>query len=73
MAGTEDKDLMLVYVPEDRSVNLAPAEMPQSPSATWINPRTGERSAAEAMVGANTCQFSTPEAGDWLLVIKAGK
>jgi len=73
VAGTEAKNLMLVYVPGDRSVNLVLSEMPQSPSVSWINPRTGEQSPALAVVGTTTCQFSTPEAGDWLLVIKAGR
>jgi hypothetical protein len=72
VAGTEAKDLMLVYVPEDRSVNLVRAEMPRTPSMSWINPRNGEQSSAVAVIGAHNCQFTTPEAGDWLLVIKAG-
>lgn len=72
-AGTERKDLLLVYVPEDRTVELYLDAMPASPTVTWVNPRTGETSPAVAVVVGRTCQFPTPEPGDWLLVLRAGK
>jgi len=72
-AGTEAKDLGLVYVPEDRTLELALDALPPSPTVTWFNPRTGENSPAVAVVGGNSCQFPTPDAGDWLLLLKAGK
>jgi len=71
--ASEAKDLMLVYVPKDRSVTLVLGTLPPSPSITWINPRNGERRQALAIVGQNTCKFITPEGGDWLLLRKAGK
>ena len=72
-ASFESKALTLVYVPEDRKVELARAALAESPSATWLNVRTGERKHAVAVTGATTAQFSTPEPGDWLLILKAGK
>jgi hypothetical protein len=72
-AGTEAKDLTLVYVPEDRTVEVAMEAMPVSPSVNWFNPRDGQTSPAVAVVGAQSCQFPTPDAGDWLLMLKAGK
>ncbi len=72
-AQSEAKDMTLVYVPEDRTLDLMIEALPPSPNITWWNPRTGENSPAVAVVGGQTCQFPTPDAGDWLLVIKEGK
>ena len=72
-ASAEPNTLSLIYVPEDRSVEVLTAALPQSPSVGWLNPRTGESSPAVAIVGGSNCKFPTPEPGDWLLVVKAGK
>jgi Protein of unknown function (DUF4038)/Putative collagen-binding domain of a collagenase len=72
-AGTEAKDLSAVYVPQERTLEIALEALPASPSVTWFNPRTGQNSPAVAVVGGRSCQFPTPEPGDWLLVMKAGK
>ena len=72
-AGTEAKDLSVVYVPEERTLNVLTNALPPSPSVTWLNPRTGESNPAVAVVGANSCQLPTPDPGDWLLIMRAGK
>ncbi len=72
-SGTESKDLTLVYSPEDRTLEIMLEALPPSPTVGWFNPRTGENSPAVAVVGARTCQFPTPDPGDWVLVMKAGK
>jgi hypothetical protein len=72
-AGTETKDLALVYIPEDRTLELMFEALPPNPNVSWLNPRTGESSPAVAVVGGRTCQFPTPDPGDWLLVIRAAK
>ncbi len=72
-ASAEPNTLSLVYVPEDRSVEVLTAALPQSPSAGWLNPRTGDSSPAAAVMGGGTCQFPTPDPGDWVVVVKAGK
>jgi hypothetical protein len=72
-AGTDAKDFAAVYVPEDRTLELMVEALPSSPTITWLNPRTGQTSPAVAVVGARTCQFPTPEPGDWLLTLKSGK
>jgi hypothetical protein len=72
-AGTEAKDLSAVYVPQERTLEIVLEALPSSPSVSWFNPRTGQSSAAVAVVGGRSCQFPTPEPGDWLLVMKAGK
>ncbi len=72
-AESESRHLRLVYVPEDRTLELSLDALPSSPLVNWINPQTGESCAAAAVVTAHTCRFPTPEPGDWLLSIKAGK
>ena len=72
-AGNEANTLSLVYVPEDRTLELVLEALPRSPAVTWFNPRTGVNNPAVAVVGGTSCQFPTPDPGDWLLVMKAGK
>lgn len=72
-AQTESKDLELTYVPEDRTLELYLEALSPSPGIQWFNPRTGQMTAAVAVVGNRTCQFPTPDVGDWLLVIRGGK
>jgi len=72
-AGTETKDLALVYVPEERSVELALESLPPGPAVTWLDPRTGDSTPAVAVLSGKACQFPTPQAGDWLLLLRAGK
>ena len=72
-AKTDQKDLGLVYVPEDRTVEIKLDALPPSPNITWINPRTGEKSPAVAVVTATTCQFPTPAEGDWILLMQTQK
>ena len=71
--GTEAKDLSMVYVPEDRTLEILLDALPQSPSVSWFSPRTGQNSPAAVVRTGRSCQFPTPEPGDWLLVVKAGK
>lgn len=72
-ARTDAKDLMLVYIPEDRTIEIKLDALPPSPNITWVSPKTGERSPAVAVVTANTCQFPTPAEGDWILLMTSGK
>lgn len=69
-AGTDKKDLLLVYVPEDRTVEVLLESLPPSPEVHWWNPRTGERNAAVGVVTDRACQFPTPTEGDWMLVLQ---
>jgi hypothetical protein len=71
--GTEAKDLAMVYVPEDRTLEVVMDALPRSPSVSWFNPRTGQYNPAVAVLTGSSCQFPTPEPGDWLLVVKVGK
>ena len=72
-ASNEANTLAIIYVPEDRTLELSLDALPHSPSVGWFNPRTGENNPAVAVVGGRSCQFPTPDPGDWLLLVKAGK
>jgi hypothetical protein len=67
------KDLNITYVPEDRTLEINLEALPPSPVIQWLNPRTGQKSAAVAVIGARSCQLPTPDPGDWVLVMKSGK
>lgn len=68
-SGLSNKALTLVYVPEDRQLELFSEVLPLAPTITWLNPRTGESSEAVAILG-RTCQIPTPDPGDWLLIVR---
>jgi len=68
-ARTDQKDLMIVYIPEERTIEIKLDALPPSPNITWVSPKTGEKSPAVAVVTANTCQFPTPAEGDWILLM----
>ena len=72
-ARTEAKDLVVVYTPEERIVSLMIEAIPPGCTTGWINPRTGEHRVAIAVVTDRTCEFPTPDAGDWLLLIQQTK
>jgi hypothetical protein len=71
--GTAANDLAIVYVPEDRTPGLFLDALPHSPTVSWFNPRTGQDNPAAVGLTGGSSQFPTPEPGDWLLVLKAGK
>ncbi len=72
-ARTESRDMALIYVPEDRTVELVAGALPELPVAVWIDPRTDERTRTAAAVTGETFKFTTPGPGDWLLLIKTLK
>ncbi|MEY2428413.1 MAG: hypothetical protein QOJ40_1298 [Verrucomicrobiota bacterium] len=72
-AATEEKDFSLIYSPGDRTLELSLKALPASASISWLNPRNSERKPAVAVVSGETCQFPTPDPGDWLLLMKKGK
>ncbi|MBC8002728.1 MAG: DUF4038 domain-containing protein [Opitutaceae bacterium] len=70
---SDEKDLVVVYTPEERIVSLMIEAIPPGCTTAWINPRNGERRVAVAVVTDRTCEFPTPDIGDWLLLIQQGK
>lgn len=73
VVGTEAGDLILVYVPVDRRVELVAKAVPRAPKATWHNPRTGESTAANLPAAGGTILATTPAPGDWVLVVQTNQ
>jgi len=71
--ATETKDLALVYDPEERSFALALEGLPPRPVAAWFDPRSSASTPISLVVQGKTCEFTTPQAGDWLLILRGGK
>jgi len=72
-AGTELRDLIVAYVPEDRTIGIAQRAFPAGAGGTWFNPRTGTTTPANAVGATAAYNFATPAPGDWLLVLNARK
>jgi hypothetical protein len=70
---SDDRNLCVLYIPQDRTVEVKLDLMPTSPNVSWFNPRTGEKSPAVAVVTQTTCQFPTPAEGDWVLFMTMEK
>lgn len=72
-AGTEARNWIVTYIPEERAVSFTPRDLPSRWSATWLNPRTGESTPAKIVGSGTAANFAPPAAGDWLLVLNARK
>jgi hypothetical protein len=72
-SANAEKNLSLTYVPQERTLEMMLEALPSAPGIQWLNPRTGKKTAAVAVVGARACQLPTPETGDWVLLVKSGK
>ena len=72
-ASTANNDLTLIYLPQPNPVDVSLTAMPLSPASTWLDPRHGWTRSAAAVVTGQTCQFTPPSDGDWVLMIKSGK
>ena len=67
-AKSPEDDLIIVYIPQDRDIELNLIHSPDDLSAVWFDPRTGARQPAA--VSGN--HFTTPAAGDWVLLLGRG-
>lgn len=72
-ARTESGDLAVIYVPEDRTVDVFEKSLPPQFQASWYNPRSGQVGTVVAVVNDRSIQFATPGEGDWLLLFKSGR
>jgi hypothetical protein len=72
-ARSEAGDLLVVYVPEDRAVDVFQKSLPPNFSASWFNVRTGQSAPVVAVVNDRSIQFATPDQGDWVLLLRSSK
>jgi hypothetical protein len=68
-AGSDRRDLLVVYTPEVRTIAIKSEELPRG-RATWHNPRTGELTSARGLRDGAVVRFEAPSDGDWVLVVK---
>lgn len=71
-AASEDRDLLVVYTPEVRTIALNGDAVPRG-RATWHDPRTGAHTPAHAVRSASLIRFEAPAGGDWLLVVQRNR
>jgi hypothetical protein len=64
-ARSEAGDLALLYIPQERRFRLDLTPLRPDLTATWFDPRTGQRTPA-----ASGPEFETPSPGDWLLILE---
>jgi hypothetical protein len=65
-AQSEAGDLVVIYVPIDRRIELNSSRFQNGLSARWFNPRIGQYMNA---VASGDYIFETPEEGDWVLLL----
>jgi hypothetical protein len=70
-ARTQEGDLAVIYVPEDRSIQIRFKDLPPSVETSWTDPRNGLRRPVIAVLNGENVQFTTPGPGDWLLLLKS--
>lgn len=67
---SDEGDLAVVYVPEDRHVELFLEELKADLTARWFNPRMGERIPVNHLTIEGIVQLDTPALGDWVLLLE---
>jgi hypothetical protein len=70
-ARTQEGDLAVLYVPEDRSLQIWFNDLPPSVETSWTDPRNGSKRPVIAVLNGDKIQFTTPGPGDWLLLLKS--
>jgi hypothetical protein len=65
---TDAGELGLVYVPEQREVELCLDRLQSGLSVFWFNPRNGDRIRATFSGRRSRAQFTTPGPSDWILI-----
>jgi hypothetical protein len=72
-ARSDREPFAVIYTPEDSSVEVRRSAVPSHLEAVWLDPRTGAHHPASPAPRSNSWQFTTPDAGDWILWLKFAK
>ena len=70
-SSSSDGSLVLVYTPVEQRLKINVARLPTPLIASWINPRTGERSSVLAVLRGTAIECASPGPGDWLLLLRS--
>lgn len=71
VAASENRDLLVAYVPAGPTVQLTSIALPPRHTDSWFNPRSGQRVLAAGVVNADGVTYRTPGDGDWVLLVRA--
>ena len=71
VAASEQRELMVAYVPANPSVQLTASAIGAQHEAAWFNPRTGKRVLAGGYSVGTNLTYRTPDDGDWVLLLRA--
>lgn len=72
LAGrSQGGDLVVVYSPAGEELRLRSAHVLPGNTATWCNPRTGERLPASTEHAGELTGYIPPDQKDWLLILQA--
>ena len=69
VATSPEGDLLVAYTPEVAMVSFHADQLPTG-EATWISPRTGERTVATRIDAGTVIRFQAPAEGDWVLMVR---
>jgi len=73
VAASENRDLVVAYVPTGPTVQFVTAALPPRRTASWFNPRTAERILAAGVVSGDRTTYRTPGESDWVLTMRVEK
>lgn len=65
------RDLVVAYTPAGGTVLLEARELPADFGSRWYDPREGTYRPADPEAPGHTYRFTTPDDGDWVLLIQA--
>jgi hypothetical protein len=69
-ACSEDNRFAVIYLPGNPKGKLNLSKFATQVSATWIDPRTGERRGSTQWKPSPSVEWQTPGEGDWLLLLE---
>ena len=69
VATSPEGDLLVAYTPEVAMVSFHADQLPTG-EATWISPRSGERTVATRIDAGTVIRFQAPSEGDWVLMVR---
>lgn len=67
---SKEGDLVVVYTPALEELRLRLGSIQPGYTATWLDPRTGERTPATAEQAGELTGFKPPNREDWLLILQ---
>lgn len=68
-ARNPEGTLLVVYTPEQQTIELRQRDLPRGFKMEWFNPQNGKRAGVVGVVNSDNLLVTPPEAGDWVLLV----